>query len=542
MNRRLFGFLILIISIKSIAFTQYSDLTYTNFNPSNGLSDKEVTCINQDYKGFIWIGTPTGLNRFDGTTFKLYRNTPGEAGTLQDNYIRCILEDSHKRLWICTGKGLHLYDRSRDRFLAYRHVDGDTLTIGNDLVSTIFEDRSGNLWVGHFDGIARLHITETKNSILPGRITFDNHSLCPECPNVLSNWVFSITDDDEGNLWIGTFRYDIVRFSPVSAEFKHYPVEGDSLNLINDSRHWVKKIVRDRNGMIWGLLNNDIGIAYYDKLRDRFDRVMITDEQGSEISGINSLYDVWIDSSNTFFLATGYGLRIVRITQGNGKMRVLYLPDSYDGQSMRSVFFDRHGGLWMGSAGKGIDYADRSQFRFSVIDNIRFPTMSSGNIIYLQSGIDSKLYIELNDKSRYCYSAETGMLTNNENIQGIFANLNRTAEIVRINDKQYFRKKGSGLLQLPDSVTKQNNIKITGDGSLILLGSKGIRTYDPLTGKATVLISEKLLRDSCTYESLFFLDFKDRIWIKSAHKLFRINREKNCFEKHISNLDYSSYT
>ena len=58
-----------------------------------------ATCCVQDRKGYIWIGTRDGLNRFDGYTFKVFRNDPDETETLGSNWITCLGCDMNGDLW-----------------------------------------------------------------------------------------------------------------------------------------------------------------------------------------------------------------------------------------------------------------------------------------------------------------------------------------------------------------------------------------------------------------------------------------------------------
>ena len=67
-----------------------SNYLFRHYQVENGLSDNMATCCVQDRKGYIWIGTRDGLNRFDGYTFKVFRNDPDETETLGSNWITCL--------------------------------------------------------------------------------------------------------------------------------------------------------------------------------------------------------------------------------------------------------------------------------------------------------------------------------------------------------------------------------------------------------------------------------------------------------------------
>ena len=99
-NRKLW-LLFLLLSLVSI-FDSYSQI-FTDFinteyiNADNGLSQSEVTSIIKDKKGFIWIGTRGGLNRYDGNTIKVFRNKIENSNSLINNSIETTL------FWVCRG-------------------------------------------------------------------------------------------------------------------------------------------------------------------------------------------------------------------------------------------------------------------------------------------------------------------------------------------------------------------------------------------------------------------------------------------------------
>jgi ligand-binding sensor domain-containing protein len=107
---------------------------FSRIEVSSGLSNSNVNFILQDSKGFLWFGTQDGLNKFDGYTFKVYRNNPDDTASLLTNTINYIFEDSQKKNWVSTRSGgLQYYDNKLDRFVIRfrnvcidRHVKFDT--------------------------------------------------------------------------------------------------------------------------------------------------------------------------------------------------------------------------------------------------------------------------------------------------------------------------------------------------------------------------------------------------------------------------------
>ncbi|MCG9793705.1 hybrid sensor histidine kinase/response regulator transcription factor [Flavobacterium algicola] len=104
---------------------QVDQLTYSkNISISNGLAHNGVTSILEDSKGYIWIGTYDGLNRYDGYGFSIFKNSV-DNDILVNNRIRTLAEDKKGNLWIGTDEGISIYTYTKEKF---------TTLFSNDLV------------------------------------------------------------------------------------------------------------------------------------------------------------------------------------------------------------------------------------------------------------------------------------------------------------------------------------------------------------------------------------------------------------------------
>ena len=134
---------------------------FQHLSTDDGLSTNEIRSpVVRDGKGFFWIGTYNGLERYDGYSFKDYRKIPGDPYSLSSNAVWSLLVDRKQRLWVGTFEtGLSLYDPNRDRFLNFLPRLGDSSWYQGKPVWTILEDRSGNIWLGtEMEGVVRLEI------------------------------------------------------------------------------------------------------------------------------------------------------------------------------------------------------------------------------------------------------------------------------------------------------------------------------------------------------------------------------------------------
>src|SRR5882762_8708070 len=138
MNRYECLLLIVLNAPSSIIFAQSRHIKFIRIGPETGLSQSNVTTILQDKQGFMWFGTPDGLNRYDGYKFTIYRNDPKGPMSLSDSHIKNIFEDPEGIIWIATSEGgLDRLDKERDRFVHYRHDAHNPASISDNSITCI---------------------------------------------------------------------------------------------------------------------------------------------------------------------------------------------------------------------------------------------------------------------------------------------------------------------------------------------------------------------------------------------------------------------
>ncbi len=148
-----------------VGFSQKNSAAYENFmfyhiGTSQGLSETRVSVIYEDKQGYIWFGTQSGLNRWDGYTFTtFYSNQERKKGTLIHNNITTLFEDSHNRLWIGTTEGLSIYFRSTEKIITV-YLDENPR---NDFIRGITEDKNNNIWIATENGLYKINGLNYKN-------------------------------------------------------------------------------------------------------------------------------------------------------------------------------------------------------------------------------------------------------------------------------------------------------------------------------------------------------------------------------------------
>ena len=114
-------------------------LRFTRATSRDGLSHNTVLCLLQDRRGFLWIGTADGLNRFDGYAFAVFRHDPADPASLSDNTVQALAEGPDGVLWVGTAAGL-------DRLDPVTGKVERAWASGLD-VSALAFDPEGRLWV-----------------------------------------------------------------------------------------------------------------------------------------------------------------------------------------------------------------------------------------------------------------------------------------------------------------------------------------------------------------------------------------------------------
>ncbi|MBS1233879.1 MAG: todS 2, partial [Bacteroidetes bacterium] len=198
---------------------------FAHLDINNGLSHNQVNCIFKDSRGFMWFGTMSGLNRFDGYTFKKFRHNPDDSSSISDSYINTIREDHLGRLWINTRTGLTIYDPETETF-SDRIADYLAgMGLPSHAVSDIYRDREGMLWLMQPDhGILRYD--PVRHSV----ITLSHDAA--DSGSIVSNDISSFVQDQKGNYWAithnGILQYiNSTSYRPVYKDFRIYREKGE---------------------------------------------------------------------------------------------------------------------------------------------------------------------------------------------------------------------------------------------------------------------------------------------------------------------------
>ncbi len=183
---------------------QNSRIDFQNLSINDGLSHSLITSMTEDDKGFLWIATQNGLNRYDGYEFKKYYAGKSDK-TINKNHITKLFRDSFEQLWITYYKGgLNRFNLKTGVFHEYEHDSLNPKSISSDNLSILkpnseplfFEDQDLNLWLATDKGINLYNRISDSFSSFQFEINNNN--------SISNNTITSISEDNFGYLWIGT--------------------------------------------------------------------------------------------------------------------------------------------------------------------------------------------------------------------------------------------------------------------------------------------------------------------------------------------------
>ncbi|MGV3703783.1 MAG: hybrid sensor histidine kinase/response regulator transcription factor [Arcticibacter sp.] len=322
------------------------------------MSSNTVFAILKDHFGFLWVATDDGLNRFDGTSFKVYRHIDKRQTSLTANHVTSLFEDSDGTLWIGTNGGsVSVYDRNKDEFIDLGKHNNQQLGIA---VTSISEDGSGDIWVASYSG---LHVVDRKNFRIKRAYQYS-----AAAGKLKSNTVISVFRDSRKTMWVGT-NSGLYRYDKKEDAFTRFLYS--ATGPLEQFSAFVLSIKEDKKGRI--LVATQGGLHVLSATGKKIKTIHKSDEGDSGISS-DIVYTVNVAENGLVWLGTEDGLNLVSVDSG---FVYKYRADrrnesSLKSKSIRSVCFDKNGISWVGTFQGGISKFDPNCTNFKRIESNPF--------------------------------------------------------------------------------------------------------------------------------------------------------------------------
>lgn len=322
---------------------EYRSFSYIPFE-KNSLSQSQIQTMHLDTQNNLWVGTYGGLNRLNTLTEEIARfeHDPEDDTSLSSNLIISILRDSQERLWVGTSNGLNLSTDGGRSFQRFFHHDEDPFSLGDNTIRAIHEGPSGRIWIGHYGGVSIWDNSQRGFlNIVPSS---DSGTADPENRVLPGSFVMDITRDERGDIWLGLWEGHIVHFRQKQQDFVTHSIPAEG----------VYTMLFDSNGILWiGTWSSGL---YAMDPRDgsfrQFKREWMEEDQYHVL-----VYSLHEDHGGIIWIGTrGGGIQLYDPKRsrfqvfehergGNG-----LLPGSYT-----SMEEDHEGNIWIGSYNSGIN-------------------------------------------------------------------------------------------------------------------------------------------------------------------------------------------
>lgn len=340
---------ILFVFINSSIFSQ-NQINFERYSLEDGLSQSVVLDIVQDSKGFIWIATQDGLNRFDGYEFKIYKNNPNDSNTISENWINVLHLDDNESLWLGTEYGgLNKFDLKTGNVTRLLSDSTNHNSLSHNTIRDIKEDVEGNLWIGTWGGGISVY-NKNGNSFS----TYKNES--ENINSLSSNFVRAICIAQNGTIWIGTGD-GLNKSNKTNNSFERFYNDENKVNSLTEN--FIVSVYEDKNQILW--IGTRKGLNYFNPVLNEINR-LVNDPNNPNSFPANIVLDTFQDKDSTYWIAT-YLHGIVKFDFSGNLPNINYEifrnedtnPKSISGNYVRKIYQDRGGTMWAGTWGAGLN-------------------------------------------------------------------------------------------------------------------------------------------------------------------------------------------
>lgn len=371
------GFVLLLQPLQMRAALQ--NIEFSSLNNRDGLSNSQVNAILKDKTGYVWFGTQSGLNRFDGFRMKTFLYSATNQTSLANNYVDELQEDNEGKIWVHTSVGYCVYDPTTEQFdrkpevwlktinvegvpqrllvdsqknmwiqvwgkgLYYYNVKNETTYLFKyvkkpksgclmDRDISSLKDVDGKLLVTYGDGTLCL-LDGDKQSALWYNTFLKDHRLCGD------NGAYSFVENNH-TFWVSTTTEAYV-FNSLNRQWmstRSYLAQRGILVPVND-RIVIRDLQVNANGALW-VATDHHGLFYIDFKTKACHQYVHSNVRGSIVD--NSLQKVYIDNFGAVWVGS-YKNGVAYYSPSSSKFNTIPLGD------VCTITQDLAGNLWCGT-------------------------------------------------------------------------------------------------------------------------------------------------------------------------------------------------
>lgn len=330
-------------------------IQFDHLRVEQGLSQGSVSVLLQDRKGFLWIGTDDGLNRFDGYQFLVFR--PDETGelSLSSNTITALAEDADGRIWIGTsGSGYQSYDPATRSFSSHTLKSSNGTSLTGCVITAMRADRLKRIWIG--TDSEGLHVFDPAT----GRLSVQELPGIEKRPHI-----HEITETRSGKLVIAAGEAGLWLVDPLTASMRRLLLPTSVAR--GGKQPAVLRVHVQSDRYLW-VAAAERQVHRHDVRTGKWKSFDFAGETSDLYAA--SVQSMTMDAEEQLWIATP-GLGLILLDARSGRTRRItenrLHPDALPSNSLRCVYHDRLGNIWVGTNGSGLALHSPAAKEFNLI-------------------------------------------------------------------------------------------------------------------------------------------------------------------------------
>jgi signal transduction histidine kinase/ligand-binding sensor domain-containing protein/DNA-binding response OmpR family regulator len=378
---------------------QNPNFQFSHIDISGGLSNNQVISISKDQSGFLWIGTMSGINRYDGYQIKIFRHDLKDTTSISDDCISGIKEFPGGKLWIETRGGVNIYDPVTEKFDRNVAAYLNKIGITSNNIFHIVKDREGNFLFLSDDRTLYKYVVSTSKASVFYNASANNSIAAVSVDTTNQYWLiqhngsvrkidsktgkvlaqndiliklfgsrthhYRLFIDNDNELWVysAASMLGLVRINPSNGTYFHYQKNNRPPRLNDDL---VNNVLQDNMGNIWVCTDHG-GVNVYNKKENSI-RYLLHNVDDEKSLCNNSVSYAYKDNQGIIWLGT-FKKGISYYHENIIKFSVYHHqpsnPNSLSFEDVDCFVEDAKGNLWIGTNGGGLIYCDRANNKFT---------------------------------------------------------------------------------------------------------------------------------------------------------------------------------
>ena len=448
--KRLLGLTLLLTCLWAGAETAIPDMKFRRLDTRDGLSNSAVNYLFQDSKGYIWIGTSYGLNRYDGYRFRTFYSDPNDTTTLRNNYVDQVWEDANGKLWLKQGMNFSVFDPVTERVVRHPATILSKLGIKGG-IDRFHIDSNKNLWVKTYDEGMYFYNPKTK------KLTLTKFGYGPE-EFAKEFWMSSFAEYD-GKLLVASSQGDMMAIDGERGKV----VWKDSYMRNNGGKpDDAYNIVVDNDGNYWVITNLKV-FVYEQKTRKWYNSInsYLASKDIGALPDPLQVWDIMMDRRGWLWIATDHeGIFIIDLKD---KVVKQFVNNKFDDTSLsdntvKHFLLDHQGNVWIAGYRNGLN---------QYIETLSgFRTLELGDINTTTEDTHGNYWFGTDNRGVIKYSPKTGETEFYDKAHNGFASDIIVASHGAKDGSVWFGTYNGGLIQISNGHTK-NYLASNAEGGLL---------------------------------------------------------------------------